>query len=85
MPAFMLSSGYIGTPSDYTEICTLFAGMVWSPDVVTVYITNGWHTGFESRYRPTAGGGYEAYLAEVTYCGYRMNSDSAPKAHFYWN
>ncbi|WP_223570634.1 hypothetical protein [Pseudomonas sp. BF-R-26] len=85
MPAFMLSSGYIGTQTDYTQISHYFAGLTWSPEILTVYITNGWHTGFESRYRQTASGGLETYLAEVTYCGYRINSDSAPKNHFYIN
>ncbi len=65
------SSRYFGKAEDYEEIKRLFLSLAWHPDVKCVYVTNGWHDGFEN-------GGW------VSYCGYAPNVDSdIYKQHYY--
>ena len=70
-PTIKRSVRYIGAAEDYDRIKSLFEYMIWGQDVHTVFITNGWHQGFE--------GG-----RNVWYCGYCANEDNEIyKQHFY--
>ncbi|HEY0077032.1 MAG TPA: hypothetical protein VGB73_00180 [Pyrinomonadaceae bacterium] len=62
---------YRGTEADYQNIKALFESLLWM-GVETVYITNGWHEGFE--------GGYMR-----TYCDYCLHTDDSTKYHYYWD
>ncbi|HEX4749383.1 MAG TPA: hypothetical protein VH302_07555 [Bryobacteraceae bacterium] len=72
----ILKSGrYMGKPADFDDIKALFETYTWPPTVQKVYITNGWHKGYEGR---------NGVLKEVEYCGFAVNVDSdANKQHFY--
>jgi hypothetical protein len=70
-PVVKRSARYMGSQDDYERIKAMFELMLWGQGVHTVYVTNGWHTGFE--------GG-----RTVWYCGYAVNEDNEIyKQHFY--
>jgi hypothetical protein len=65
------SKRYMGTDTDFNDIKQMFLSMTWHADVKCVYITNGWHKGFENG-------------TWVTYCGYAVGvDDDHHKQHYY--
>ena len=72
---------YRGTDTDYQQIANLFRSFTWTPGTIRIYITNGWHTGFEGR--PNASG--QQVMMEVTYCDYQINDETAAIQHYYLN
>ncbi|PTS84382.1 hypothetical protein DBR00_10725 [Pseudomonas sp. HMWF032] len=86
MPTILRSSTYIGSQQDYLAISQYFSMLDWPSSVHTVYISNGWHTGFESRiFIDPQTGQCVTRGTTVTYCGYYANSDNGAKIHFYAN
>jgi hypothetical protein len=72
-PDIQKSMRYMGKDADFQDIKKLFQSLAWPPEVKIVFVTNGWHQGFEP-----ARGGF------VTYCGYAVNYDNESlKQHFY--
>lgn len=73
--AYFKSARYMGKAADYDNITTLFKKLIWPPNTVNVYITNGWHESFEVR---------NGQGMMVTYCGYCINFDvDTSKQHYY--
>jgi hypothetical protein len=74
-PEIVKSVRYFGKPQDFDNIKALFQTYNWPPNVQTIYVTNGWHQGFEGR---------NGVLQQVEYCGFSVNIDSdTHKQHFY--
>lgn len=70
-PVVLRSSRYMGRAEDYDHIKNVFAVLRWPSEVHTIFVTNGWHEGFENG-------------RWVNYCGYCCNDDNEiGKRHFY--
>ena len=85
MASIRKSVNYIGTDADYTQISQALATYNFGPTVHTVYITNGWHTGQESRLVALGNGAFRTQLMTVWYFGYCVNVDGSAKIHWYAN
>ena len=73
--SYIKSARYLGKAGDVENITALFKTLNWPPTTVTVYITNGWHEGFEVR---------DGKGTMVTYCGFCITYDIDPfKQHYY--
>ena len=81
VPVILGTVGQHLTQQDLDQIRALFQQLNWGPDVHTVWITNGWHTGTEGRIHPVTG---EYVMAQVTYCDYKLEYNG-PIHHYYLN
>ena len=71
VPTVKRSARYMGNQEDCDNIKAMFELMRWGQGTHTVFVTNGWHSGFENG-------------RTVWYCGFAVNEDSEHhKQHFY--
>lgn len=79
MALILKSAQYVGSDAEYQTLRDWLVTWTWDPSVHTVFITNGRHTGYETR---------GDQLAEVTYFGICYNTDlphGGIKLHYYLN
>ena len=69
---------YIGEETHFPDIKVRLLAENWGPNVKTIYVTNGWHKGFEPNNSKADHEGW------VTYCDYTVNADNGiGKYHYY--